>query len=455
MSEPGRGESPAVPRVAVVGRPNVGKSTLVNRLAQRKGSIVGPTPGLTRDRLSAEAEWRGRHFMLNDTGGLIQDALGRAAAGTITARVASAALEAIDSADAVLFVVDGQVGVTSDDLALVRRLRKVSAPLIVVANKVDNRSDEQRVGELWSLGMGEPMPVSALHGHGTGDLLDRLVDLLPEKEAAESSETACIAIVGRPNVGKSSLFNQLVGQERSIVHDEPGTTRDSVDSVVEIDGRSYRFVDTAGVRRRARTHDVEIYSASRTRQAINRADMAILVVDTEQGATAQEQKIARDLAGAGVGALIALSKWDLVGDEEAARIVEESVSGRLRFVDYAPIVRTSGRTGRGVGKVFPQIDKVLQARGRRIPTATLNQLIHETQGTAPPPGLGGAHSRVLYATQVSTAPPTFVLFSTGELSTSWQRYIQRRLRERFDFSGNPIRMVVRERVRESTKKGRH
>lgn len=451
----GHSAGPAgVPSVAVVGRPNVGKSTLVNRLAGRRASIVGPAPGLTRDRLSAEAEWRGRRFMLNDTGGLIEEALGPAASGTITARVASVALGAIDSADAVLFVVDGQVGVTSDELALVRRLRKVSVPLIVVANKVDYRTDQPRVGELWSLGLGEPMPVSALHGHGTGDLLDRLVDSLPEKEAAQGSGTACIAIVGRPNVGKSSLFNQLVGQERSIVHDEPGTTRDSVDSVVHIDGRSYRLVDTAGVRRRAKTHDVEIYSASRTRQAINRADVAILVIDAEQGATAQEQKIARDVAGAGVGALIALTKWDLVEDEEAARITEASVFDRLRFVDYAAIVRTSARTGRGVGKILPQIDKVLQARTRRISTAALNQLVQEAQAKAPPPGVGGAHSRVLYATQASTAPPTFVLFSTGGLSTSWQRYIERRLREQFDFGGNPIRMVIRERVRDSTK-GRH
>ena len=440
---------PNLPRVAVVGRPNVGKSTLVNRLAQRMDSIVGPMSGLTRDRLSVEAEWRGRRFTLNDTGGLIEEALGADATATITGKVAAAALGAVDTADLVLFVVDGQAGVTADELALVKRLRKVKAPLIVVANKVENRHQEEQTAELWSLGLGEPMPVSALHGRGTGDLLDRLFDLLPEPaEIEEREEIACISIVGRPNVGKSALFNRLIGEERSIVHDEPGTTRDSVDSLIEVADRTYRFVDTAGIRRRAKTHEVEIYSASRTRQAIDRSDLAILVIDAGEGATAQDQRIARQVADAGVGCIIALNKWDVIDDPEMAKITERTVADRLQFVDYATLIRTSALTRRGVNKIFPQIDKVLEARVRRVPTSMLNDLVHEAQQKAPPPSIGGKHNKVLYATQAETSPPTFVLFTSGPLAVSWQRFIERRLREEFDFMGNPLKLVIRERARE-------
>ena len=442
-----------LPRVAVVGRPNVGKSTLVNRLAGRRDSITGPAPGLTRDRLSVQAEWQGRYFVLNDTGGLIEEALGEDASGTITGKVAASALNAIDSADLVLFLVDGQAGVTSDDLALVGRLRKVKAPVIVVANKVDSQRDELEVSTFWSLGLGEPSAVSAQHGRGTGDLLDRIIELLPETSACEeAAEIPCISIVGRPNVGKSSIFNQLIGEERSIVHHEPGTTRDSVDSLIEIDGRKYRFVDTAGIRKRSRTHDVEIYSASRTRQAIERSDLAILVIDAHDGATAQDQRIARQVAEAGVGAIIALNKWDLIQDPENAKISERSVADRLQFVDYATLIRTSALTARGLGKIFPVIDRVLETRNRRVGTADLNELIQQTQQKAPPPGVGAFHSKILYATQASVAPPTFVLFTTGPLAVSWQRFLERRLREEFDFSGNPINMVVRERERDGSRR---
>jgi len=442
-----------LPKVAVVGRPNVGKSTLVNRLAGRRDSITGPAPGLTRDRLSVQAEWQGRYFLLNDTGGLIEQALGPDASGTITGKVAASALNAIDSADLVLFLVDGQAGVTSDDLALVGRLRKVKAPVIVVANKVDSQRDELEVSTLWSLGLGEPSAVSAQHGRGTGDLLDRIIELLPETSAHEdAAQIPCISIVGRPNVGKSSIFNQLIGEERSIVHHEPGTTRDSVDSLIEIDGRKYRFVDTAGIRKRSKTHDVEIYSASRTRQAIERSDLAILVIDAHDGATAQDQRIARQVATSGVGAIIALNKWDLIQDPEDAKISERSVADRLQFVDYATLIRTSALTARGLGKIFPVIDRVLETRTRRVGTADLNDLIQQTQQKAPPPGVGAFHSKILYATQASVAPPTFVLFTTGPLAVSWQRFLERRLREEFDFSGNPINMVVRERERDGSRR---
>jgi GTP-binding protein len=432
----------------VVGRPNVGKSTLVNRLAMGRDSIVGPVSGLTRDRLETEVSWSGRTFLVNDTGGITEAALNEGAAQTISGKVAEAAAKAMQTADVVLFIVDGKTGVTADDLTLARRLRTVSAPVIVVANKVDNAAAEIASAELWSLGLGEPMPVSALHGRGSGDLLDRVIGLLPASdEAGEHNAIPAIAIVGRPNVGKSSLFNRLVGEQRAIVHAEPGTTRDSVDSTVTIYGRTYRFVDTAGIRRGAKTHGVEVYSASRTEAAIERADVAILVIDAEEGATAQDRRIARQIADAGVGAVLVLNKWDLIDDPEKLRLTELATEDRLQFVDYASVVRVSATTGRGLGKVVPEVDRVLAGRALRITTAALNELVHETQAKSPPPRIGTGPSKVLYATQVSAAPPTFVLFTSGPIVPSWQRFLERRLREEFGFPGNPIHLVIRERER--------
>jgi GTP-binding protein len=433
------------PVVAVVGRPNVGKSTLVNRLAGARGSIVGPMPALTRDRLDTDVTWRGRTFTLTDTGGLIESALSQPT-GTVTDNVARAALTAVESSDVVLLVVDTQSGITSDDLALVKRLRRTAIPIIVVANKADNATGESQAAEFWGLGLGEPAAVSALHGRGSGDLLDRIVEVIPDVDAGDQVlHIPSIAIVGRPNVGKSSLFNRLIGEERAIVHQDPGTTRDSIDSLVEVEGRTYRFVDTAGIRRRAKTHDVEIFSASRTRGAIGRSDVAILVVDALQGATTQDQRIARQVAEEGVGAIIAVNKWDLARDEEHIRAVERSLTDRLEFVSYAPLIRTSALTARGVSKVMPEIDRILEGRSLRIGTAQLNEIVQQAQGKAPPPRVGALLPKVLYATQVSTSPPTFVLFTTGPIAASWQRFLERRLREEFGFAGNPIRLVIRER----------
>ncbi|MDQ4149083.1 MAG: ribosome biogenesis GTPase Der [Actinomycetota bacterium] len=440
----------AKPVVAVVGRPNVGKSTLVNRLAGARDSIVGPTPGLTRDRLDAEVSWRGRTFTVSDTGGLVESALFASGGDDVVRKVAASALSAVESADVVMFVVDGQAGVTGEDLALAKRLRRIPVPVIVVANKVDDWATETEASQFMSLGLGEAAPVSALHGRGSGDLLDRLVELLPPPgEERQPVEIPRIAIVGRPNVGKSSLFNRLVGEERAIVHHEPGTTRDSVDSVVEVGGKTYRFVDTAGIRRPTKTRDVEIFSASRTRGAIARSDVAILVVDAAAGATAQDQRIARQVAEAGVAAVIAVNKWDLVQDEEEAKLVERTLEDRLQFVSYAPLVRTSALTKRGVQRILPEIDRVLEGRLVRIPTAGLNELIHQTQSKSPPPRVGAVPPKVLYATQVETAPPTFVLFTTGPIAESWQRFLERRLREEFGFEGNPLRFVIRQRGQKS------
>lgn len=437
-----------LPRVAIVGRPNVGKSTLVNRLAAKKGSIVGATAGLTRDRLDTEITWRGKRFIAHDTGGLSREALQGQDSETITGKVAARAVAAASDADLVLFVVDASTGVTSEDLELTKRIRRIQTPVLLVVNKVDNSADELEASQFWSLGIGEPLTVSALHGRGSGDVLDRVVALLPEVREEEIEEIPSIAIVGRPNVGKSSLFNQIVGDERAIVHHEAGTTRDSIDTIVDLRGKEFRFIDTAGMRRRARTKGVEIYSASRTRSAIERSDVAILVVDASEGATSQDQRIAEAVAESGVGAILSVNKWDLVEGSEMAEAVERSITDRLHFVSYAPMIRTSALTKRGVQKILPPLQGVLEARQQRIPTAQLNQLIQEAQQKAPAPRTQNRNVKVLYGTQVGVAPPSFVLFATGRLARSWLRYLERRLREEFGFTGNPIRLMTRERTRD-------
>lgn len=438
-----------LPKVAVVGRPNVGKSTLVNRLAGRRDSIVGPMAGLTRDRLDATIEWRDRRFILSDTGGLIEAEFASGGSDTITSKVADKALQSLKGADLVLFVVDTKTGVTSDEIALAKRLRRVGVPLVLVANKVEDALKELEVSELWSLGMGEPIPVSALHGRGSGDLLDRIVELLPEaKQDEREPDIPAIALVGRPNVGKSSLFNRIVGEERAIVHHEPGTTRDSIDTVVELDQGTFRFVDTAGIRRRAKTTGVEIYSASRTRAAIERADVTILVVTADEGATSQDQRIAEQVSEAGAAAIVALNKWDLIPDPDQAKVIERTMRDRLHFVDYAPLVRTSARTKRGVGKLLAEIPSVLASREVRVPTPRLNEIVQESQQRTPIPRSRNKNVKILYATQAETAPPTFVLFGTGVVPVSWTRFLERKLREEFGFEGTPINIVTRQRSRE-------
>jgi GTP-binding protein len=444
---PVAGDAP-VGVVAVVGRPNVGKSTLVGRLSGRRGPIVGRTPGLTRDRLDVDATWCGVTFTLQDTGGLIEEALGPGGLEGLPGKVAGQVFGAIEGADIILFVVDATTGVTGDDLALARRLRRQAAPVVLVANKVDNLAGELEAAEFWGLGVGEPHPVSAIHGRGSGDLLDRIVELLPsEPSRPREPEVASIALLGRPNVGKSSLFNRLVGEERAIVHAEPGTTRDAVDTVLDIDGRRYRLVDTAGMRRRAKTHGLEIPSTIRTRAALARADVAVLMVDVMEGAGHQEQRIAREIAEAGTGIVLVLNKWDLVEGEDEAKAFARAALDKLPFIGYAPLVRTSALTGRGAGKLVPMIDQVLAARRLRVPTAELNTFVREAQQANPPPRLNNRDVRVLYATQAETAPPTIVLFTNGDLQPGWLRYLERRLRERYAFTGNPIHFAVRRQER--------
>ena len=447
-AEPPESREVPVGVVAVVGRPNVGKSTLVGRLSGRRGPIVGRTPGLTRDRLDVQATWQGTTFTLQDTGGLIEEALGPEGLEGLPGKVAEQSFGAIGGADVILFVVDAVVGVTADELALARRLRRQDVPVVLVANKVDNLAGELSAAEFWGLGFGEPYPLSSLHGRGSGDLLDRVVSLLPaEARHAPSEEVAAIALLGRPNVGKSSLFNKLVGEERAVVHEEPGTTRDSVDTLLHVDGRAYRLVDTAGIRRRAKTQGLDRPSAARTRAALTRADVAVLLIDVMEGAGHQEQRIARAIEEAGVGIVLVLNKWDLLEGADEAKSAAKAALEKLPFIDYAPMVRISALTGRGTSKLIPKVDEVLAARRLRVPTAELNTFLQAVQQANLPDRQESRDVRILYGTQAETAPPTFVLFSNGDLQPGWLRYLERRLRETYGFGGNPIHFVVRRQER--------
>ncbi|MGZ4144273.1 MAG: ribosome biogenesis GTPase Der [Actinomycetota bacterium] len=429
---------PGLPLVAVVGRANVGKSTLVNRLLGRREAIEHPEPGVTRDRQTYEVEWGGVRFAIVDTGGWEPHAKG------LAAKVLAQAERAAREAQLILFVVDGQTGITNDDLAVARGLRRSKVPVLVVANKTDSRAQERELESLRRLGLGEPIPVSALHGRGSGDLLDIVIEHMRSREGkAERADTA-VAIVGRPNVGKSSLFNRLADDERSIVHDVPGTTRDTVDTIAEIGGRRYRFIDTAGMRRRAReASGPEYYGLVRSLRAIDEADLALIVIDASEGATEQDQKIASRVADAGRAAVIVLNKWDLV-DAERADDVAADTRDMLRFVPWAPIVRTSALTKRGVAKIPSALEAARMSWEKRIPTAPLNAWLRDATELVPLGSTARARpTRIRYITQAGTRPPTFVLFASGTITAPALRALERRLRERFGFEGTPIRFTVR------------
>jgi GTP-binding protein len=368
-----------LPTVAIVGRPNVGKSTLVNRIVGRREAIVEEQPGVTRDRKELEADWRGRDFVVVDTGGWL------ATGDTLDAQVSRQAERAINAADVVVFVLDATVGVTDEDARVAAILRRSDRPVIVVANKVDSENRELDAWELASLGLGEPVPVSALHGRGSGDLLDRVVDALPPEPEPDGATVAgttdeeagipAVAIVGRPNVGKSTLFNRLIGDDRSVVHDQPGTTRDTVDTVVETPHGPFRFVDTAGMRRKSRIDDgPEYYSLVRALQAIDRAQAALLLIDASEGVSHQDQRLAERVDGAGTAVVVVLNKWDLL-DAEARERVTADVEDRLGFLGYAPVLKVSARSGKGVHRILPALADALEASGRRVPTRELNQLV--------------------------------------------------------------------------------
>lgn len=438
-----------VPLVAVVGRANVGKSTLVNRALGRRAAIEHPEPGVTRDRKAYRVTWNGVAFDMVDTGGWEPKAKG------LAAKVLGQAEMAARAADLILMVVDAEVGITEDDLVVARGLRRAPVPVILVANKVDSTARETLVAGFERLGLGPAMPVSALHGRGSGDLLDLVVEHVRDVAVAEpaAEDALSIAIVGRPNVGKSSMFNRLVGEERSIVHDLPGTTRDTIDTVAEMNGSRYRFIDTAGMRRRARdAHGPEYYGLVRSLQAIDECDVVVHVVDASEGTTEQDQKIARRIADAGRAAVIVLNKWDLVDKEQVDRVADD-LAAELRFVSWAPLVRTSALTGRGIAKIMPMVERVRAAWEQRVATGALNAWLREVIDRIP---LGdtarGRPARIKYLTQARTRPPTFVVFATGRMTESAKRSLENRLRERFGFEGTPIRLSVRAPERRRAKR---
>ncbi len=434
---------PTGPVVAVIGRPNVGKSTLVNRILGRREAVVQDVPGVTRDRVTYPAEWSGHPFTLVDTGGWDDRASG------IAARVTAQAETAVSLADAVIFVVDATVGATTADDDLVKVLRRAGTPVVLAANKVDDARGETDAATLWSLGLGNPFPVSAMHGRGTGDLLDAVLDAAlaapprPDRDAGLRR----VAIVGRPNVGKSSLLNSLARAERVIVDEVAGTTRDPVDEVVAIDGRSWLFVDTAGLRRKHRQIDgADFFAGLRTQAAIERCEVAVVIVDGSAPLAEQDVRVVSMAVDAGRAMVLVVNKWDQI-DLERRRYLEREIEVDLGHAAWAPRVNLSALTGRHLARLVPALDEALTSWDSRVPTARLNALMSEIAGAHPHPVRGGKQPRILYATQASSRPPTFVLFTTGFLEAGYRRFVERRLRETFGFSGTPVRINVRPRER--------
>ncbi|MFD4407062.1 ribosome biogenesis GTPase Der [Nocardia sp. NPDC058499] len=446
--DPEAADQAPMPTLAVVGRPNVGKSTLVNRILGRREAVVEDVPGVTRDRVSYEASWAGRRFWVQDTGGWEPDAKG------LQQSVARQAELAMNTADAILLVVDGVVGATAGDEAAVKVLRRAKTPVILVANKVDDQRAEADASALWSLGLGEPRMVSAAHGRGTGDLLDDVLEVLPETPREGSGGTGGprrVALVGKPNVGKSSLLNKLAGDERSVVHDIAGTTVDPVDSLVELGGKVWRFVDTAGLRRKvANASGTEFYASLRTKSALEASEVAIMLVDASQPITEQDLRVISLVADSGRALVLAFNKWDLV-DEDRRLQLDREVDRDLNRVPWAQRVNISAHTGRAVQKLVPAMETALESWDKRIPTGRLNTWLKEVIAATPPPMRGGRLPRVLFATQATTRPPTFVLFTTGFLEAGYRRFLERRLREEFGFDGSPVRISVRVREKRPRK----
>ena len=431
-----------VPVVAILGRPNVGKSTLVNRIVRRRATVVDEQPGVTRDRREIAAEWNGRRFLIVDTGGWVLNP-----AETLAMDVRGQAEAAVAGADVVVFVADATSAVTDDDQGVARLLLRSGVPFLFAANKVDGPRQEESLDHLWALGLGEPLPVSALHGRGTGDFLDVLVEALPKNGTGDERDTiASLAIIGRPNVGKSTLLNKLAGEDRVLVSEVPGTTRDPINLVVELDGEPFEVIDTAGIKRRPRMkEDVEVYSVMRARTALEHADVALLVVDGLEGATQQEQRLAEEIAAAGAGLVVVLNKWDAV-DTEARLHAEDSVADRLAFVGWAPVLRMSARTGARIHRLPPAVRQVLENRRRRIPTPELNRLVRAWQEGHPPPARKGKRARIIFAVQAEVDPPTIVLFVRGgDLAPDYLRFLENRIRQEYDFMGTPIRLRTRRR----------
>jgi GTP-binding protein len=436
------------PVVAVVGRPNVGKSTLVNRIIGRREAVVQDVPGVTRDRVSYDAIWNGRRFVVTDTGGWAPDAKGMAA------RIVEQAELAIAAADAVVFVVDATVGTQDVDEAVVQILRRSGKPVVLAANKVDDQRTEAEAATMWNLGLGEPYPVSALHGRGSGDLLDAILALLPEAPRdVESLDRGPrrVAIVGKPNVGKSSLLNKLAGRQRAVVDDVAGTTVDPVDELVEVDGEIYRFVDTAGIRRRVKeASGHEYYASLRTHGAIERAEVCVVLVDASEPITEQDLRILTSVEEAGRALVIAFNKWDLT-DDERRRYLDREIERDLVQFDWASKVNISAATGSHVDRLGRAIREALAGWQTRVSTGKLNAFLGRVVAAHPHPVRGGKQPRILFGTQAHAEPPTFVLFTSGQVEAGYLRFIERRLREEFGFVGTPVHVEVRARAK---RKGR-
>jgi GTP-binding protein len=437
------------PTLAVVGRPNVGKSTLVNRIIGRREAVVQDIPGVTRDRVSYEALWRGRKFTVVDTGGWEPSAEG------LQAAVAAQAERAMMTTDAVLVVIDGSVGATATEEAMAKVLRRSRRPVILAVNKVDDERAVSDAAALWSLGLGEPYAVSALHGRGSGDLLDAVLDALPatpSEFAARGVGPRRVALLGKPNVGKSSLLNKLSGESRSVVNEVAGTTVDPVDSLVELDGQVWRFVDTAGLRRRVnQAKGMEFYASLRTQTALEAAEVAIVLIDSSVPLTEQDQRVITMVIDSGRALVIAMNKADLVDAERREDIVRELERDLVR-VTWAERINISATTGRGVHRLAPAMQTALNSWDRRIPTGRLNSWLGELIAATPPPVRSGKQPKVLFATQAANRPPTFVLFTSGFLEAGYRRFIERRLREDFNFTGSPVRVNVRVREKRGARK---
>jgi GTP-binding protein len=446
MTEPVPERRVNVPVVAVVGRPNVGKSTLVNRILGRREAVVQDVPGVTRDRIAYDALWAGQRFTLVDTGGWEPDAQG------LQAMVSAQAERAAAIADLVLFVVDGHVGATETDLVVARTLRRSGRPILLAVTKIDDERGDAEVAELWSLGLGQPWPVSGLHGRGSGDLLDAILLALPHRSGDVEPDTGPrrVALVGRPNVGKSSLLNRLTGEDRAVVDAVAGTTIDPVDSLVELDGQTWRFVDTAGLRRRVhQAAGMEYYASLRTSSAIEAAEVVVVLLDASEPISEQDQRVITAVIEAGRALVLAFNKWDLL-DEDRRLILEREIDRDFARYAWAPRVNVSAMTGRAVDKLAGALRTSLASWDARISTGKLNAWLTEIVAETPPPPRGGKAPRVLFATQADIRPPRFVVFTSGFLEAGYRRFLERKLREDFDFTGTPLEISVR--VRE--KRGR-
>ena len=432
-----------LPIVAILGRPNVGKSTLINRFLGRREAIVEDTPGVTRDRVQYECEWGGRRFIIMDTGGW------EAKPDGIAVQVSAGSELAMQEADVLCFVVDAQVGALDEDDSLVQHLRKAKKPTILIGNKVDGEREEAEAHGLWSLGLGEPRFVSALHGRGSGDLLDHIVSVLPEVGRAQNQDGyRKVALIGRPNVGKSSLFNAIAGESLSIVDDAAGTTRDPVDSLLSFGGSTWRFIDTAGLKKRANQDSgTDYYASLRTATALERCEVAVVVLDASEPITEQDLRVITMVEEAGKAMVIVMNKWDLV-DEDRRNQLDREIDRHLDQVEWAQRVNIAAKTGWHRDRLAPALRTALDSWERRVPTAKLNSFLGALIGATPPPVRGGKQPKVYYATQAGIAPPKFVVFSSGWIEASYRRFIERRLREEFKFPGTPVQVAVRVKERD-------